>query len=70
MCFASLFYVFQANSSQVEHHMLGRGPGLQGLDQDSGSGSESPAAYNKAVEAGGQEIVEAGGKETVSEVKG
>lgn len=50
--------------------MLGRGPGLQGMEQDSGSGSETPAMYNKAVEAGGQEVVEAGGRETIAELKG
>jgi hypothetical protein len=67
--FTLSFDVFRANGSQVEHHMLGRGPGLQGVDQDSDSGSETPATYDKAVEAGGQEVVEVGGKETIAELK-
>ena len=36
--------------------MLGRAPGVQGLDQDSGSGSDAPPKYNKAEEAGVQEL--------------
>lgn len=61
VCARIVFDVFRANGSQVEHHMIGRVPDLQGMEQDSGSGSETPATNNKAVEAGG--------KETIAELK-
>lgn len=39
------------------------------MDQNSDSGSETQATYNKAVEAGGREVVEAGGKEMIAELE-